>query len=74
MKHNSNATRNLEAETMATTQEINGRVLKKMRCVGGCGQMLEQWVRKDGGVCCCQDCRDAMSREANGWTPANSRD
>jgi hypothetical protein len=52
--------------------EINGRVLKTEQCSGSCGKMLAQWVAKDGGKCICGECKDALSRQRNGWTPANS--
>lgn len=54
-------------------RQINGRILVKAHCFGGCGRRLEQWI-KPGGMIICHECRDAADRKANGWTPANSVD
>lgn len=61
-----------KGETMTTTKRVGDRTLVDGYCFG-CGTHVEQWV-KDGGMLLCQDCRDKMSREDNGWTPENSQD
>jgi hypothetical protein len=54
-------------------REINGRILVKAYCIGGCGQELQQWIPR-GGAVCCQECRDSANRRVKGWLPTNSID